>query len=109
MTEPIRTCIGCRKKATKGELVRLARHESGGVFVDENRKSSGRGAYVCPDPHCIDLALNPKRLNKVLRTYLVSEEIENLKRELLNFLPSLESAEFRWRNPELKDKSDESR
>ena len=85
MTEPIRTCIGCRKKVTKWELVRLVRHESGRISVDESRKSPGRGAYVCPNPQCIDLALNPKRLNKVLRTNLASKEIDALKEVLLNF------------------------
>lgn len=86
MAEPIRTCIGCRKKATKWELVRLVRNKSGQISVDESRKSPGRGAYVCPNLQCIRLALTPKKLNKVLRTNVTLKEIETLKQVLLNLL-----------------------
>lgn len=86
MSEPIRTCIGCRKKITKWELVRLVRNKSGQISVDESRKSPGRGAYVCPNLQCIRLALTPKKLNKVLRTNVTLKEIETLKQVLLNLL-----------------------
>jgi predicted RNA-binding protein YlxR (DUF448 family) len=93
MAEPIRTCIGCRKKATKWELVRIVRDESGRVSVDESRKNPGRGAYVCLNPQCIELALAPKKLNKVLKTNLELKEIESLKQVLINLLQSLESSD----------------
>lgn len=93
MAEPIRTCIGCRKKATKWELVRIVRNESGRVSVDESRKNPGRGAYVCLNPQCIELALTPKKLNKVLKTNITPTEIETLKQILLSLLQNLASSD----------------
>ena len=90
MAEPIRTCIGCRKKVTKWELLRLVRNESGSVSVDESGKNPGRGAYVCFNPQCIELALTYKKLNKILRANVTPTEIETLKQVLLNLLQSLE-------------------
>ena len=104
MAEPIRTCIGCRRKSAKGELIRLVRDLSGQILVDKNGKKPGRGAYVCLNPQCIDSALTPKKLNKVLRinshyagpsarlkdvpdkigTHLDTHTIDNLKHELLS-------------------------
>jgi len=89
MAEPIRTCIGCRKKDTKWKLLRIVRNKLDQVVVDESRKSHGRGAYVCPDFQCLELALNPKKLNKVLKTNLEPESIENLKQDLLTLLQNL--------------------
>jgi predicted RNA-binding protein YlxR (DUF448 family) len=86
MAEPIRTCIGCRRKSTKWELIRLVRNELGQVLVDESGKKPGRGAYVCSDFQCINLALTPKKLNKILKTDLGFEEIEHLKQMLLVLL-----------------------
>ena len=93
MTEPIRTCIGCRKKATKWELVRIVRNDTGRVSVDESRKNPGRGAYVCLNPQCIELALTSKKLNKVLKTNLEPTEIESLKQVLINLLQSFQSSD----------------
>ncbi|MBM3237831.1 YlxR family protein [Candidatus Poribacteria bacterium] len=93
MSEPIRTCIGCRKKATKWELVRMVRNDTGQVSVDESRKNPGRGAYVCLNPQCIELALTSKKLNKVLKTNLAPKAIESLKQVLINLLHRLESSD----------------
>ena len=63
MNSPERTCIACRRKGEKGELVKLA-YGPAGVVVDYNEKLPGRGAYVCPDRECIDKGLNEKALSR---------------------------------------------
>jgi predicted RNA-binding protein YlxR (DUF448 family) len=88
MAEPTRTCIGCRKKTTKRELVRLVRNKDGRISVDESGKNPGRGAYVCLDARCIDLALTPKKLNRVLKTNVTLTDIEALKQVLSNLMPA---------------------
>jgi predicted RNA-binding protein YlxR (DUF448 family) len=50
--EPIRTCISCKLKRTKKELIRLALDAQGRVVRDESGKRSGRGAYVCESLSC---------------------------------------------------------
>ena len=89
--EPARTCIGCRKKTTKWELVRLVRNQDGRISVDESGKNPGRGAYVCLNPQCIDLALTSKKLNKVLKTNVTLTDIEALKQALSNLMQKTSS------------------
>ncbi|MGH9246711.1 MAG: YlxR family protein [Acidimicrobiales bacterium] len=43
---PIRTCIGCRRRAPQTELVRVARIDDGTLTI--GRTLSGRGAWLCP-------------------------------------------------------------
>lgn len=50
---PRRTCVGCRTTRAKPELVRIAATPEG-VSVDPDHDLPGRGAYVCPDPRCLE-------------------------------------------------------
>jgi predicted RNA-binding protein YlxR (DUF448 family) len=50
---PIRMCIGCRKKRKKEEMLRFVQNQDGVVCVDEKKKMSGRGFYLCPDLNCL--------------------------------------------------------
>ena len=49
---PIRTCISCKVKRSKKELIRLVLDAQGCVVRDESGKSPGRGAYVCENRSC---------------------------------------------------------
>jgi uncharacterized protein len=64
---PQRTCVGCRQKRPKATLVRLVRGGDGRVRVDDNGRAWGRGAYVCPDPGCLERALKAGRLGHAFR------------------------------------------
>lgn len=66
-TEPRRTCIGCRRVSPKPRLIRLVRLPDGRVSVDSSGRGSGRGAYVCPTPGCLEAALKRGRLAQALR------------------------------------------
>lgn len=44
---PLRTCVVCREKRPKRELLRVVRTPEGEVLVDETGKLNGRGGYVC--------------------------------------------------------------
>ncbi|HZF07060.1 MAG TPA: YlxR family protein [Patescibacteria group bacterium] len=63
--EPIRTCLGCRRRRPKGAMLRLVRGADGCVSVDDT--APGRGAYVCRDPECQERALKPARLAHAFR------------------------------------------
>ena len=52
---PIRTCIGCREKKKKEEMIWLTRGASGVVVVNGKEPHQGRGFYLCSD-RCLDLA-----------------------------------------------------
>jgi uncharacterized protein len=75
---PHRTCIACRKTGIKRELVRLVSIPEAGVEVDATGKKSGRGAYLCPDLSCWEIALSAGKLEYALRTRIKLENREQL-------------------------------
>ena len=77
--QPERTCLGCRKKATKGSLVRIAL-SAGVPVVDLTGIVQGRGAYVHRAPECLDEALRRGVLARALRSGLELGDIANLIR-----------------------------
>jgi len=79
---PQRMCVGCRVMKNKKELIRVVRTPEDRVEMDITGKKSGRGAYICRDPECLNLAVKGKRLQKALQ-HEISEDVLNLIREKL--------------------------
>jgi hypothetical protein len=62
---PIRTCIGCRRKAAAAELLRVV--ASGRQIVpDPRHRAPGRGAWLHRDPDCVDLAERRRACERAL-------------------------------------------
>lgn len=76
---PIRTCVACNLPQPKRDLLRVVRKVDGTVIVDRKGKISGRGAYVCPKPSCIQQALKSRRLERQLEVSISQELIEELQ------------------------------
>ena len=64
MSEPIRTCAGCGRKALKAELYRFV--ERAGVLVRGNGEP-GRGVYTCKRLSCFERAGERRAFNRTLR------------------------------------------
>ncbi|HEY8700264.1 MAG TPA: YlxR family protein [Arthrobacter sp.] len=66
--QPQRTCIGCRKKGPRSELLRLVTEGSGStaVVVDERRRMAGRGAWLHPSESCLALAVKRRAFGRAL-------------------------------------------
>ncbi|HVV76151.1 MAG TPA: YlxR family protein [Mycobacteriales bacterium] len=64
--EPVRTCVGCRVKAAKSELVRVVAVE-GTLTPDPRGTSPGRGAHLHLDPACLALAERRRAFPRALR------------------------------------------
>ncbi|MGU3653081.1 YlxR family protein [Mycolicibacterium sp. A43C] len=68
---PVRTCVGCRKRALAVDLVRLStvsdRPGMCAVTVDTAGNLPGRGAWLHPDPQCLDVALRRRAIGRALR------------------------------------------
>jgi hypothetical protein len=61
--------VACRTERAKRELVRVVRAAgSGALSVDLRGKASGRGAYVCADPACLERGLAQGTLARALET-----------------------------------------
>ena len=68
---PVRTCVGCRKAGPRSVLLRVvaATTDTGEpvVVVDVRRALPGRGAWLHPDPRCLELAERRRAFPRALR------------------------------------------
>ena len=66
---PLRTCVGCRRRRTRPELVRLVAGVAGAVILDIPARAPGRGAYLCRDSGmaCLRIAQRRRSLSRSLR------------------------------------------
>ncbi|WNO71965.1 YlxR family protein [Streptomyces sp. AM8-1-1] len=63
---PERTCVGCRERAAKSDLLRIV--VVGGECVPDDRGTlPGRGAYVHPASVCLDLAVRRRAFPRAFR------------------------------------------
>ena len=79
---PERTCVGCRERGAKLDMIRVVRSPDGDVEVDPSGSSAGRGAYVHPREGCIDSALDRGGLARGLRVGLAPEGAVRLRTDL---------------------------
>lgn len=66
MSEPIRTCVGCGRKAPQQELLRFVA-PAGVLEQDDARTLPGRGAYTCRRPSCFEKAEARRAFARTLR------------------------------------------
>jgi uncharacterized protein len=76
VSEPIRSCIGCGRKAPQGELLRFAAAD--GQLVP-GRGIPGRGAYTCRRLACFERAVSRRAFNRTLRkTVRIDQKLASL-------------------------------
>ncbi|MCE7049191.1 YlxR family protein [Streptomyces purpurascens] len=63
---PERTCVGCRERAAKADLLRIVLIE-GACAPDPRGTLPGRGAYVHPAQICLDQAVRRRAFTRALR------------------------------------------
>ncbi len=67
---PERTCIVCRKKLPKKELIRFCfKREK--IIMDKEQKEGGRGAYLCSE--CISKLKNKKVFRKLINALRIKD------------------------------------
>ncbi|MFG2713902.1 YlxR family protein [Streptomyces goshikiensis] len=64
---PERTCVGCRERAAKSDLLRIVAVEDECV-PDPRGTLPGRGAYVHPAAVCLDQAVRRRAFPRALRS-----------------------------------------
>ncbi|MFN8076966.1 MAG: YlxR family protein [Kineosporiaceae bacterium] len=67
---PVRTCVGCRERASRSDLLRVVAAEVDGVWSvlpDPRRRLPGRGASLHPRPRCLELAERRRAFPRALR------------------------------------------
>lgn len=79
---PLRKCIGCNEMKDKKELIRIVRNKDGDMSIDLTGKMAGRGAYICKDRKCFDMAAKAKRLEKSFKCKIPDEIYDSLREEI---------------------------
>jgi hypothetical protein len=79
---PQRTCVACRTTRPKRELVRVVRSPAGELSVDLRGKAPGRGAYLDPDPGCLERGLSEGALARALEVPIDTSAADRLRAQL---------------------------
>ncbi|MBP5158875.1 MAG: YlxR family protein [Lachnospiraceae bacterium] len=76
---PLRKCTGCGEMRPKKEMLRIVRTTEGEFETDLTGKKNGRGAYICRDRACLELAAKNKGLERSFKMTIPKEIYEKLK------------------------------
>ncbi|MEV5571539.1 YlxR family protein [Spirillospora sp. NPDC052269] len=63
---PARTCVGCRVRTAKSDLLRLVVRDDV-IVLDPQGRLPGRGAHLHPDPKCLQLAVKRRAFPRAFR------------------------------------------
>jgi hypothetical protein len=64
--EAIRTCVGCRQRASRNQLLRVVA-QANLLRADEKGSLSGRGAWIHANVNCLTLAIERRAFGRALR------------------------------------------
>ncbi|MBO3103182.1 YlxR family protein [Cellulomonas fengjieae] len=71
---PLRTCVGCRATGPRSALLRVVVERGGTgavevpeLVVDVGRRMPGRGAWLHPEPGCLEKAERKRAFGRALR------------------------------------------
>ena len=78
---PIRTCISCRTKKEKKELLRIVSVE-GKALIDKEQNKNTRGIYICNNTDCINKLLKGKDISKCIKIKLDASNVKDLLKNL---------------------------
>ena len=74
---PQRMCVACRTMINQSELLRVVKsNEDNKAMLDFEKKCFGRGAYVCNNIKCINLAKKKRAFERHLKTE-IGEDLYN--------------------------------
>lgn len=83
---PMRTCVMCKTKTDKRQLLRIVRTPEGKVEFDPTGKKNGRGAYLCSKDECVNSVKNIKKISAALEAEATAQELEKVTEEIKNYL-----------------------
>ncbi|MDF2877436.1 MAG: YlxR family protein [Clostridia bacterium] len=78
---PLRKCTGCNEMKNKKEMIRIVRSNEGQFSLDFHGKKPGRGAYICKNIACLNLAEKNKGLERSFKTVVDKEIYTELRKE----------------------------
>jgi len=79
---PQRSCVVCRTKKDKNELLRIVRNQTNEINIDESGKMPGKGAYICDSIECLEKSIKSKALKRALDVEVPNEIYEKLRERI---------------------------
>lgn len=89
--QPLRKCLGCGEMFPQKELVRVVKtklkdsdgNETGfEISLDLTGKKAGRGAYICKNESCYNMARKAKRFGRALSCEIPEDILEKMRQEI---------------------------
>jgi len=80
---PLRKCVACQQMKSKKELIRVVRTPEDEIQIDLTGKRSGRGAYLCGDVSCFQLAKKTRALDRSLKASVGMNIYEQLAQDFI--------------------------
>ncbi|WP_075201300.1 MULTISPECIES: YlxR family protein [Leucobacter] len=83
--DAVRTCVACRQRASRTDLLRVVAHENR-LDVDDRAVLPGRGAWVHPTLECVNRAVTRGVFPRALRASgkLDASPLENRLKTLMD-------------------------
>ncbi|MCA9671767.1 MAG: YlxR family protein [Myxococcales bacterium] len=80
---PTRSCVGCRRRREKSELLRLVATSVGRLSLDATQRAPGRGVYICASASCLQRAHVSRGFARGLRRKLADQPLDQLQQRVL--------------------------
>ena len=83
---PMRRCIGCNQSKPKSDLLRIVKISSDNdiKIIIDNKKTQGRGTYICKNLDCLKSAKKYHRMDKKLSKKVPDEFYKILESKINN-------------------------
>ena len=62
--------------------MRIVKSSDNDISIDTTGKKNGRGAYICKNEACLDMAIKNKRLSREFEMAIPAEIYDKLRKEL---------------------------
>lgn len=70
--EQVRTCVGCRQRESRKQLIRLVLVKTK-LTIDERKSFPGRGAWIHAKAACFKLATDRKAFSRALKSQVEAD------------------------------------
>ena len=80
---PQRSCIICKEKKDKKELIRIVKNKENEIKIDIKGKLPGRGSYICDNIECLEKVIKFKKLDSIFEMKISDEVYMKIKEDYI--------------------------
>ena len=79
---PMRMCVGCHEMREKRDMIRVLKMQDNTFCIDSAGRKNGRGAYLCKNPACLELAVKNHGLERSFKMNIPKDIVSYLTEEM---------------------------